>query len=146
MKKIILLFILLILSLRSVKAFEIRKNFNIDEYLNKPYIGMPFEDAMNKDIPFLLVMGNASNIILFTKLAPIGEMVYEEFKGKYNFCIINTKIESNSELVEFFAPKKQPALYIINPKENSFTFIKNRYYNKRQLRKILTKYLNGTLF
>lgn len=145
MKKIVLLF-LLFLGINTAQAIEIPENFDIDKYLNKPYIGMPFEKAMEGDIPFLLVMGNAGNIFLLTKFAPIGEMVYEEFKDKYNFCIINTKIEENKELIEFFNPKKQPTLYIVNPNEGNYTLIKNKYYNKRQLRKILTKYLNGTLF
>ena len=145
MKKFILL-LTAILTFGKVQAFDIPKNINIDDYLNKPYIGMQYEKAMQEDIPFLLVMGNSGNIFLLTKLAPIGEMVYKEFKDKYNFCIINTKSEENSELIKFFNPKRLPALYIINPKEASFTFIKNKYHNKRQLRKILTKYAEGTLF
>ena len=58
---------------------------NINEYINKPYIGMEYYQALEQDLPFLLIFANPNNIIALSKLLPIGQMVYDEFKGKYNF-------------------------------------------------------------
>lgn len=143
MKKI---FLILILILTPCFAQSIELPENINEYLDKSYIGMPYNQALNQDLPFLLVFANANNLVSFAKLAPIGEMVYNEFKGQYNFCVINTKKKENRDLVEFFNPKKLPALYIIDTQEQTYTLIEKKYYKKREMREILTKFKNGTLF
>lgn len=113
---------------------------NINEYINKPYIGMEYYQALEQDLPFLLIFANPNNIIALSKLLPIGQMVYDEFKGKYNFCIINTKIKKNDDIISFFNPKKLPALYIIDTKARTYTFIDKKYYKKRELKEILTKF------
>ncbi len=143
MKKI---FFILILIFTPCFAQSIELPENINEYLDKSYIGMPYNQALKQDIPFLLVFANANNLVSFAKLAPIGEMVYNEFKGQYNFCVINTKKKENRDLVEFFNPKKLPALYIIDTQEQTYTLIEKKYYKKREMREILTKFKNGTLF
>lgn len=143
MKKI---FIILILTLIPCFAQSIELPENVSEYLDKSYIGMSYNQALKQDIPFLLVFANANNLVSFAKLAPIGEMVYNEFKGQYNFCVINTKKKENRDLVKFFNPKKLPALYIIDTQEQTYTLIEKKYYKKREMREILTKFKNGTLF
>lgn len=119
---------------------------NIDEYLNKPYIGMSYNEALNQKVPFLLIFANPNNLISVAKLAPIGEMVYNDFKGEYNFCIINTKIKENENLMDFFNPQKLPALYIIDTQEKTYTLIEKKYYTKKSINRILTEFKNGTLF
>lgn len=141
MKKIFLILILLFFP-----CFAHSIPQNIDEYLGKSYIGLPYNSAIEKDLPFLLIFANPNDIVSLAKLSSVGEMVYKEFKGQYNFCIINVKVKENKELTASFAPQKLPALYIIDPKEYTYTFIDNKYYKKRELREILTKFKNGTLF
>lgn len=113
---------------------------NINEYINKPYVGMEYYQALNQNLPFLLIFANPKNVVSIGKLAPIAQMVYNEFKGQYNFCIINTKIKKNDDIVSFFNPQKLPALYIIDTKAKTYTFIDKKYYKKRELREILTKF------
>lgn len=143
MKKIFLILTLLLIP-NFANCIEIPNN--IDEYLNKSYIGMPYEQALEQKIPFLLIFANPNNLVSFAKLAPIGEMVYNEFKGQYNFCIINAKKRENKELVKFFNPQKLPALYIIDTQAQTYTLIEKKYYKKREMREILTRFKNGTLF
>ncbi len=112
----------------------------INSYLNKSQLGMPYWQALGQDIPFLLVFANSENIFSLVRLAPIGKMVYEEFKGKYNFCVLNTKYTENQDFAELFYVEEEPALFIINTKAKTYTFVDKKYYNKRKLRKILTIY------
>ena len=147
MKKIILtLFILLMAN--SCFALTLPKDFDLDEFLNRPYYGKSFEDAVNRQKPFLLVMGNTKYAHSMVRFVPIGEMVDKEFGQDFNFCIINTKMPENDELVQYFNPPnpKQPALYIVDTQKNMFVYVQKKYYNKYSLRKVLKKYLNGELF
>ena len=113
---------------------------NINEYINKPYVGMEYYQALNQNLPFLLIFANPKNIVAIGKLAPIAQMVYDEFKGQYNFCIINTKIKENDDIINFFNPQKLPALYIIDTKAKTYTFIDKKYYKKRELKEILNNF------
>ncbi len=116
------------------------------EYTKKPYVGMAYSEALNQELPFLLIFAEPKNIVVLSKLMPLVEMVYNDFKGQYNFCIINTSIEENDELVKFFAPKNLPTLYLIDTNNRTYTLIEKRYYNKHALKNILTRFKNGTLF
>lgn len=127
-------------------ALELPKDFNIYDYVDKPYYGTPYEEALKKELPFLLIFAKPSNIVVLAKLFPIIEMVYDEFQGQYNYCIINAKINDNEDLVKFYAPKKYPALYIIDTQNRTYTLIEKKYYNKRDIKEILTRFKNGTLF
>lgn len=129
-------------------AYQIPKDFNMEEFLNKPYYVKSFDTALNEDKPFLLVLANSKYINTIFKFIPLGEMVDKDFGSDFNFCIINTKIPENDYLVEYFKPNdiKQPALYIVDTQRNKFSYIDKKYYNKNALKKILTKYLNGELF
>lgn len=119
---------------------------NFWEYAQKPYVGMAYSEALSQELPFLLIFAEPKNIVVLSKLMPLVEMVYNDFKGQYNFCIINTSIEENDELVKFFNPKKLPALYLIDTHKRTYTLIEKKYYNKHALKNILTKFKNGTLF
>lgn len=119
---------------------------NIKEYIDKPYVGMSYENALNSDLPFLLIIAKPDNAFMLTKFFPIAEMVYNDFKDEYNFCIINAKVKENDDLVYFFSPEKMPATYIIDTQNETYTYIDRKYYNKRDIKKILTKFKNGTLF
>lgn len=121
-------------------------SINFAEYSNKPYVGMAYTEALEQELPLLLIFAEPDNIIFLARLMPLVNMVYNEYKGQYNFCIINTSIKENKELTDFFAPKNLPALYLIDTKNRTYTFINKKYYNKSALRKILTKFKNGTLF
>lgn len=146
MKKIFLIFTLLFIA-PAAGAFEIPAGVpadisreEINSYLNKSQLGMPYWQALNQDLPFLLVFANSENLFSLVRLAPIGKMVYEEFKGKYNFCALNTKYEENQDFARLFNVEEEPALFIINTKAKTYTFVDKKYYNKRKLRKILTIY------
>lgn len=101
---------------------------------------MEYYQALNQNLPFLLIFANPKNIVAIGKLAPIAQMVYDEFKGQYNFCIINTKIKENDDIINFFNPQKLPALYIIDTKAKTYTFIDKKYYKKRELKEILNNF------
>ena len=141
MKKI--LFTLIILFAASF--CQAAENINITDYLDKPYVGMAYNEALTKEIPFLLVFVNPANIVYLAKFGPIGEMVYNEFKGQYNFCVINSKNKENKDLVKFFDTKNKLALYLIDPVGKTYTYVDKRYYNKRDMREILTKFKEGTV-
>ncbi len=137
MKKLLLILILLILP---YKCYAI----NVNDYLNKPYIGISYEKGLTQEIPFILVFANSKDVFSIMKLLPIGEMVYDEFKGKYNFCILNTKIQENEELFNAFKiDERLPVMVVINPKTQTFYQIDKKHFNKKDLRKILNQmYIN----
>ena len=141
MKKLFLLICLIFLL-----SHQQANSASISDYIDKPYAGMAYSVALKQDIPFLLIFAEPSNAIILHRLMPLVNMVYNDYKGLYNFCIINTSIEENNELVKFFAPKKLPALYLIDTKNMTYTLIESKYYNKNALNKILTEFRNGTLF
>ena len=143
MKKLLLTLLILLIS-NIAKGIEIPSN--IGEYINKPYVGMEYNYALTQDLPLLLIFASPNNITSLARLFPIAEMVYKEFKGQYNFCIINTKIEENENLIEFFSPEKLPALYIIDTNEKTYTYIPKKYYKKHEMKELLTDFKNGTLF
>ena len=145
MKKVIAVFLVLILGLTGF-ALELPRDFSIQDYADKPYVGMEYEKALQRELPLLLIFAKPSNIIVLAKLFPIIEMVYDEFQGQYNYCVINAKIDENKDLVNFYSPKKYPALYIINTQERTYTLIEKKYYNKRDIKEILIRFKDGTLF
>lgn len=145
MKKIFLTFLVLLTGLCGF-TLEIPKDFNIYDYVDKPYVGMQYNEAIHSKLPLLLIFAKPSNIVVLAKLFPIIEMVYDEFQGQYNYCAINVKIDENEELVNFYSPKKFPALYLIDTQNKTYTLIEKKYYNKRDIREILTRFKNGTLF
>ena len=147
MKKIITTVFILLLA-NSCFALQIPKDFDMEEFLNRPYYGKSFEQVMSKKKPFLLVMGNTKYAHTMTRFIPIGEMVDKEFGSDFNFCIINTKMPENIELVEYFNPPnpKQPALYIVDTQKSEYLYIEKKYYTKNGIRKTLRKFLDGQLF
>ena len=147
MKKIILTIILFLFA-NVVFAYEIPKDFDMDEFLDRPYYVTSFESALNQQKPFLLVFANSKYVNSLFKFIPIAEMVDKEFGQNFNFCIINTKKPENEELVSYFKPSglRSPSLYIVDTKKNKFLYVEKKYYNSIALKKILRKYLNGDLF
>ena len=134
MKKLLLTILLLCIPL---KTFAV----NINEYLNKSYVGVSYEEGMNSNLPFLIAFANSNDIFSIMKFAPIGEMVYNEFNGKFNFCIINTKIKENKNFYkEFGLNEKPPVLLVINPITQIFYLINKKYYTKESLKLILDRY------
>ena len=77
------------------------------------------------------------------KMVPIAEIIYKEFKNSYNFCIINTKKEENEYIINYFNPKKLPIMYIIDPNTMLYEYIPRKYYNKKDLKIILTNKKGG---
>lgn len=118
---------------------------NFWEYAQKPYVGMAYSEALNQELPFLLIFAEPKNIVVLSKLMPLVNMVYNDYKGLYNFCIINTSAEENNELVNYFAPKKLPALYLIDTQNMTYTLIESKYYNKNALNRILKEFKKETL-
>ena len=147
MKKILITLFILLIS-NSCFALQIPKDFDLEAFLNKPYYGKSFEQAMSKQKPFLLIMGNTKYAHTMVRFIPVGEMVDKEFGHDFNFCIINTKMPENNELVEYFQPPnpKLPALYIVDTKQSKYVYIDKKYYTKRGIRKVLKKYLASELF
>ena len=145
MKKIFITLSILLIGLTGF-AMELPKDFNIYDYIDKPYVGMSYGEALKSELPCLLIFAKPSNIVVLAKLFPIIEMVYDEFQGQYNYCIINAKVNDNEELIKFYSPKKYPALYIIDTQNRTYTLIEKKYYNKRDIKEILTRFKNGTLF
>lgn len=143
MKKILTLLIIL---LTSNLCFALPEGVNIKEYLNRPYLVKSFDDALNGNKPFLLVLASSKDMGNIIKFIPVGEMVDKEFGKDFDFCIINTEMEENSMLIEFFKPKSIPALYIVDTNKDKFLYVNEKYYSKNSLRHILKKYLNGKLF
>ncbi len=134
MKKFLLIATIILLSAQNSYA----KDINVYKYIDKPYIGIPYEQGIQGKSPFILIFANSKNLFNIIKMIPIGEMIYEEFKGKYNFCILNTKIKENKELFEAFGiNEKLPVLIVINPHTQTFYQIDKKYYNKKDLKIIL---------
>ena len=146
MKKILFLTLALLISYNSCYSSENSNKIKIKDYLNTPYIGIPYNEALERELPFLLILARPDNAFMLTKFFPIAETVYNDFKGEYNFCIINAKIKENEEIVNFFNPEKYPATYIIDTQERTYTYIDKKYYNKKDIKKILTKFKDKTLF
>lgn len=140
MKKLFLiLFLSLFISTPSF-AYQIPKNFNI----HKPYISMSFEDAMKKQLPFLLVFASSKKPATFIRFLPIGKMVYLNFAKDFNFSLINVEFPNeNGELIEFFQPQTLPAVYIVDPMSLKFLYIDSQYYTSSSLKSILTEYKKG---
>ena len=143
MKKIL---ILIITFLMASSSYAIELPDNISEYTTRPYLGMSFDDAVKSELPFLLVIASSANLPSVVRFAPVGEMVYKEFKDSYNFCIINAKIEENENLIQFFKPKSLPAVYLIDGKKGKYCLVHKKYYNKTHMRKFLNLYLEGKVF
>ena len=151
MRKIILIISTLILTSQLSTAAELPEGipsnliqYDVKSYINKSQIGMPYWSALKQKTPFLLVFANSNNIFSLVKLAPIGQMVYEEFKGRYNFCILNTKFQENQDFSKLFNVKEEPALFIINTQEKTYTYIDKKYYNKKKIKQILEIYTQNT--
>lgn len=140
MKKFLLTLTLLLIQ-QSVISAEIPQN--IDEYLTKSYIGMSYSQALNQKQPFLLVFANPNDLMSIARLSSVGEMVYNEFKDEYNFCLINAKTKENKALMKAFEVQKLPALYIIDTQTKTYIFVDKKYYKKRELRNILTTFKNN---
>ncbi len=138
-------FTLILLLSISGFASAVQMPVNIDEYLNRPYVGMPYYQALNQKTPFLLIFANPDDLISMIKLSNIGKMVYDEYSDDFNFCIINTNIKENDTLLEYFNPKRLPALYIINTEKMTYRYVEKKYYKKHEMRKLLNLYIkNGT--
>lgn len=139
MKKfIVILFLLLITN--SCYAF----NGNIEQYINQPYIGIPYEKALQQELPFILMFVNPNQLVYFPKYLNIGEMVYNEFNGQYNFCIINAKKKENKPLINAYNIKKYPVLILVNTQRQTYITVDKKDFNKKELRKILVDFKNRT--
>jgi hypothetical protein len=144
MKKFLISLIILF-SINCAFAVDLPKDIN--EYLNMPYIGLTYNQAMSQELPFLLIFASPRDLPSAIRFYSIGEMVYNEFKGQYNFCVVNTKINNDTTSLEkIFNVEKEPAMFIIDTKERTYTLIDKKYYKKNELREILTRFKNGTLF
>lgn len=141
MKKFLLTLTILLIQSQAISA-QIPQN--IDEYLNKPYLGMSYIEALRQEQPFLLIFANPDDLTSIAKMTGIGQMVYNEFKGQYNFCVINTKITTNKQLTQAYNVKRLPALYLINTQTKTFIFVDKKYYKKREIKRILNIFKNGT--
>ena len=139
MKKFFTILSLLFILTNICQANEIK----VTEYLDKSYIGISYIDAFNDKIPFVLILVNPNDIFLIMKMVPIAEIIYKEFKNSYNFCIINTKKEENEYIINYFNPKKLPIMYIIDPNTMLYEYIPRKYYNKKDLKIILTNKKGG---
>ncbi len=146
MKKLLLIILIFLLSYNISHSSEIKNKINILDYIDTPFVGMPYNEALNSEAPFILILAKPDNAFMLTKFFPIAKTVYKDFKGEYNFCILNAKIKENEELVSFFAPDKYPAAYIIDTQNRTYTYIDRKYYNKKDIKKILTKFKDKTLF
>ncbi len=134
MKKFLIIIFILFLSTNICFANGIK----ISEYLDKEYIGIPYEEALKKTKPLILVFADSRDFLSIIKMAPIAEMVYNNFNGKYNFCILNTKIKSNKKLFKAYGiDEKLPLLLVINTQTESYYLINSKYYNKTDLQEIL---------
>ncbi len=150
MKKFILIFILILIP-QTIKAFElpnilpdnISKN-DLNSYLNKQSLGMPYWKALEQNIPFLLIFANSDNLFSLIKLAPIAQMVYDEYQNKYNFCILNTKYQENKDFAKLFDIYEIPALIIIDTKTKTYSYVEKKYYNQRKIRQILNYFLENS--
>lgn len=143
MKKFLLTLIFILFPLYAI-SMEIPQNIN--EYLNKPYLGLTYLQALQKKEPFLLIFANPNDLTTIIKLSSIGEMIYNEFKEQYNFCVINVKAKENKALTKAYNVTKLPALYLIDTQNKTYIFVPEKYYKKNKLKYILTKFKNGTLF
>lgn len=139
MKKLLIILSLLFLP-NMCQSVEIPKDFSIDI----PYFSMSFDEAMNRDIPFLLVFATSKNPASIIRFLPLGEMIYKNFDKDFNFSIINTKFEEeNGRIIEFFAPKTLPAVYIVDSKNSKYLYVDEKYYNTSDMKDILNKYRTG---
>jgi hypothetical protein len=114
----------------------------IREYLDRPYVGMNYHDALRADRPFALVFADPKDIFSILRFAPAGEMLVKEFDGKYNAAILSVKDDYNKRLAEAFHAKRLPALYLIDTKTQTYMAVNSRDYTPNKLRIILNDYLS----
>ena len=112
---------------------------SLRDYEEVPYIGENIEDVVNGSLPCVLVIANPKDRASLIKYLPIGKMVYSEFQNQYTFCILNSNTDENEEYIEFLQPTELPAVYIINPEENTYARINKKYHNSKEIRRILNK-------
>ena len=81
-------------------------------------------------------------------MKPFEDKVYDYIKeNKKNNVLyrVTPYFEENNELVNYFAPKKLPALYLIDTQNMTYTLIESKYYNKNALNRILKEFKKETL-
>lgn len=139
MKKLILTLFLIFCFNIDVKAIDIPTD--IQEYTKKPFLGMEYSYALRQNIPFLLIFADPNDVFSLLRLSKIGEMVYQEYKGEYNFCVVNANIKENEPLIEYYNPQKLPAVYIINTEKMTYRLVEKKYYSKNEMRKLLDSYI-----
>lgn len=142
MKNIFLIVSLLIFLNTRCFAEEIKSPL---DYLDRDYVGVPFEQALNSNKPTMLIFASSKDIGSLFQILPIGKFIYKEYKNDFNFTILNTDKIVNTVWIRTFAPAEFPALYIVDADARSYIFIDKRNYKKKALKKIIEEYKKGTL-
>lgn len=140
MKKIIILLTISIFFAQFPKTYAFSS-----KHLDKEYMGIPFEQAINNNKPTILVFVSPKDINTIAKIYPLGKFIYNEYKEDFNFTILNSDKQINNIWLRKFLPEKLPSMYIIDAEENYYIHIDEKYYKKRLIKRILDNYKKGTL-
>ncbi len=114
------------------------------EQKNKPSdykIGISYSEAMSSDKP-VLALFYVDWCGYCLRFMPKYKIVYNIYKDKFNFVMLNAEDTSNKKLAEDVALSGFPTLYIIDPKFDNRVLLNNSIYmDLKKLRVELDRYL-----
>ena len=136
MKKLIISFVAIILSVTIVMAATPKKKEKPSDYA----IGIKYEQALKSEKPSVLLF--YSNWCTYCKrFMPMFETLSKEYQNKYNFVMVNA--EKNENLAIDYMVSGYPTLYIIDPSIDNRIFLNDGIYGSSYLlHKELDRYLN----
>jgi hypothetical protein len=158
--------ILLILALLFAPAFaaEEKPTYPIspeqfEEYWAKYYVGMSYHEALQSNRPLILIFADNTDLFAMFKKAPLGDIIFKQFDGKYNCTVINVKwgIKNKRDmylhkkdnpdyvfytrLADEFHIDKYPAMFLVDPKERTYQAVPIEDITEEKLPTILYEYL-----
>ncbi len=134
-----------------------------EEFWAKYYAGMNYHQALQSDRPLILIFADSPDVFAMFKRAPLGDIIFKQFDGKYNCTIINVQYGIkgrfdkyvrkkhnpeyilNTKLAEEFFVDKYPAMFLVDPKERTYQPVDIKDITEEKLPTILYDYLEKTL-
>lgn len=155
MKKIFVLLALLFSFTPVVRAQEVdltyylnlaqSKNIDVNEVMQRPYVGHSYEYIQKSDKPYIIVFADFTDVATATRYLNNGYFVYNNLQNQYGFSAFNVKNSENAALLKRHNVKNVPYAFVTNPKSNEILPIKPALYeNPKKLVHLLKVYWRKT--
>lgn len=126
MRKKILITVMVILAITITSAIALEINSNMAK--EKAHsTGVTYEQAMQDTKPFV-AMFSSEWCGYCTRFLPIFKQYQKEYKGRYNFVIIDAEDSMYSAVVQDYAISGLPMVYIIDPTIDNRVLLNNAIY------------------